>query len=246
MNTHDINSNEQNSDMTSQADGICKDGCDTDCDINKDPQPEVLPESTESETDTDVDCDAENTDSKKKKTLRSVVEYTEILAFSVLAVLLIFSFMFRVCVVDGQSMYSTLDDGQKLITENIFYTPKQGDIIVFYEGGDMKKPLVKRVIATGGQTVCINNDTAEVSVDGKVLDEDYILPTVGGYAITPNYSYDPETHIMTVTVPEGELFVMGDNRNNSHDSRLADIGCIDQSQVLGKVIIRISPFTVFN
>lgn len=240
MNTQNINPNEQDDEIIPSADNSCPESCDT----NEYEQPQPSQDIPDGNTEPDSNT-ADNADCKTKKTLRTVVEYTEIFAFSVLAVLLIFSFMFRVCVVDGTSMYDTLDDGQKLLTENIFYTPKQGDIIVFYEG-ELQKPLVKRVIATGGQTVCIDYNTNKVSVDGTTLDEDYIFLPLGINTLLPNYSYNENTRIMTVTVPEGKLFVMGDNRNDSLDSRNSSVGCVDQSQVLGKVILRLSPFTVFN
>lgn len=246
MNTQNTNSNEQNNDITSQKDDILPSDLGAEADISSDTDENNTNGSDTDDSNTDnIRNDIDETQ-QKKKTLRTIIEYTEIFAFSVLAVLLIFSFMFRVCVVDGSSMYSTLDDGQRLLTENIFYSPKQGDIIVFYEGGELSKPLVKRVIATGGQTVSINYNTGEVSVDGEVLSEDYIFLPSGSYTVHYHYIYDTETGIMTVTVPDGKLFVMGDNRNDSLDSRSSTIGCIDQNQVLGKVILRLSPFTVFS
>lgn len=195
---------------------------------------------------TDETNEEETPNKKKKKRLSTVVEYVELFAVSVLVVLFVFSFMFRMCVVDGSSMNNTLQDGERLITRDFFYTPKCGDIIVFYEGEPYNKPLVKRVIATGGQTITIDYNNGNVSVNGEILNEDYIFLSGDKYFLYYGYTYDEQTKIMTVTVPEGQLFVMGDNRNDSVDSRTSSIGCISEEQVMGKVILRISPFTVFN
>lgn len=195
---------------------------------------------------TDETNEEETPNQKKKKRLSTIVEYVELFTVSVLVVLFVFSFMFRMCVVDGSSMNNTLQDGERLITRDFFYTPKCGDIIVFYEGEPYNKPLVKRVIATGGQTITIDYNNGNVSVDGEILNEDYIFLSGDKYFLYYGYTYDEQTKIMTVTVPEGQLFVMGDNRNDSVDSRTSSIGCISEEQVMGKVILRISPFTVFN
>ena len=127
-------------------------------------------------------------------------------------------------------MYSTLHDGDKLFTSNLFYTPEQGDIIIL-RTPSYNEPLVKRVIAVEGQTVDIDFNTGVVYVDGEALDEPY--------------TYEP-TYLSNgfegpVTVPEGMVFVMGDNRNNSNDSRHPAIGCIDNRAILGKVYMILIP-----
>lgn len=188
---------------------------------------------------------------KKKKTVAAVLfDYVEMFTWSVFAVLLIFTFGFRLCQVDGGSMNNTLEDTQRLLLRSAFYTPKQDDIIVFHltkpEVG-MEKTLVKRVIATGGQTVEINTNTGVITVDGIEYPDTHAFLNSGHY--TPNLfceDYDRTTGIYRTTVPEGMLFVMGDNRNNSKDSRNADVGFVDERCVLGKVVLRLSPFTVFN
>ncbi|MCQ2452424.1 MAG: signal peptidase I [Oscillospiraceae bacterium] len=144
--------------------------------------------------------------------------------------IMIFIFIFHITSVDGNSMYETLHHSDKLFTSNLFYTPKQGDIIIL-RTEVYGEPLVKRVIATAGQTLDIDFDSGRVYVDGEVLDEPYI--------------YEP-THLRNgftgpVTVPEGMLFCMGDNRNNSNDSRLPAIGFIDCRAVLGKVYLILIP-----
>lgn len=203
----------------------------------------------------------ENTESQDEKNvkgslfraLKSLFDYVEIFAFSVLAVLLIFTFCFRLCKVDGQSMNHTLEHGEMLITTNLFYEPQQGDIIVFHLSNDyFRQPLVKRVIATEGQRVEINFSTGVVSVDGVILREDYIYVDGGQYDI--RYEFDKQ-YLVTAedgsvsfiaTVPEGKVFAMGDNRNHSTDSRAVSVGFVDENCILGKALVRISPFSLFN
>lgn len=204
---------------------------------------DVLSEAVESD-------EREATDTEKTKgKLLSVVEYVEIFAFAMLFVLLIFSFAFRICIVDGNSMNQTLLNQEKVLTTNLFYSPEGGDIIVFYENKAHEKPLVKRVIATEGQTVEINFNTGKVYVDGTALDEDYVYLNTGKYEygmIYQNPNFDKNTKIFKVTVPADSVFVMGDNRNGSDDSRNSIIGFISKQQIMGKVICRISPLTTFN
>ena len=155
-------------------------------------------------------------------------------------------------------MENTLYDKQHLLVYSGFSTPRQDDIIVFHLTDDaMQKTLVKRVIATGGQTVRINIHTREILVDGAVYEDSHAVFKYGGSAdndalgyfaslFEGNPHYNPETGIFEATVPENHLFVMGDNRNNSKDSRDADMGFIDERCILGKAILRLSPFTVFS
>lgn len=184
----------------------------------------------------------------------SLVEYAEILVFSVAAVLLLFTLVVRLCQVDGSSMRNTLYNGEMLITTSLG-EPQQGDIIVFHmtDEENLNSPfneaLVKRVIATGGQTVRIDYKTATVSVDGQVLEEPYVAlidgngTDIGYMQLLPAYDFDRTTGIFETVVPEGCLFVMGDNRNNSADSRSLAVGFVDERRVLGRVLLRLSPFT---
>ena len=154
-----------------------------------------------------------------------------------LIVLLLF---FRHSPVVGSSMYPTLKDGDILIVSTFNYTPKNGDIIVCQsESYGLDTPLVKRVIATEGQTVTIDYQSWTVSVDGVTLDEGYINKDTA--------PMNPSNYLTeTFTVPENHLFVMGDNRNGSTDSRDERIGFIDERYVLGKVSIRLLPFSEFK
>ena len=203
-------------------------------------------------------ADATNvTDGAKKVKAPSGVLVTaldvfEIFALSMVAVLLIFTFCIRLCRVDGGSMNNTLHNGEMLITSDLFYTPKQGDIVVFHLSNEsFQKPLVKRVIATAGQTVSVNFTSGEVRVDGTLQNETYVFLEGGSYDISPDFDRKYIYHvdgefIFEITVPDGKIFVMGDNRNNSSDSRSASVGLIDTDTVLGRALFRISPFTIFE
>ncbi len=190
---------------------------------------------------------------KGSRFLKSAFDFVEMFAISVVAVLFIFSLCLRLCRVDGNSMNKTLVDQEMLITTSLFYEPEQGDIIVFHLSNDYyKQPLVKRVIATEGQTVKINFINGEVTVDGKLLDERYIFVDGGIYRVKTDfdrYYMRPDDNgdlIFEAKVPEGKIFVMGDNRNHSTDSRSHLVGFVDKDCVLGKAILRIKPFTVFD
>ena len=172
---------------------------------------------------------AENTGWEK-----ALLLYLHDLICMLMAILLIFLIFFRIIVVSGDSMYSTLVDGDYvLLLNNLFYPePQQGDIVVISkESFDNGSPIVKRVIATEGQTVDIDEMTATVYVDGIPLEETYINT--------------PTTHSGTTQFPlvveEGCLFVMGDNRGVSLDSRDQRIGQVDRREVLGKAIYLMIP-----
>ncbi len=188
----------------------------------------------------------------EKKSIKSeVIEWLEVVCTAVIAVVLIFSFLFRVATISGDSMLNTLiggnerngNRGDKVIITNIAYTPDNGDIVVISRNAEnsvegqvtSQGPIIKRVIATGGQTVDIDFESGTVYVDGKALKEDYISsPT--------NSKADVE---FPLYVPEGYIFVLGDNRMDSLDSRFSQIGdggLVDTRYVLGHAIFRIYPF----
>jgi signal peptidase I len=167
---------------------------------------------------------------------RDIWEWVESIAISVTTLIFIFVFVFRIVGVDGRSMDKTLADGDRLIITSMFYTPAAGDIVVVNQPNEFGKPLIKRIIALEGQTVDIDFETGVVTVDGQVLDEPYIS--------TPTTVYEGVD--FPVTVPEGTVFVMGDNRQSSTDSRSEMVGFIDTRYILGKAIFRIFPFNTFG
>ena len=169
---------------------------------------------------------------QEKKTVkgRDLYEWVQSLVGSVLVVVAIFTFGIRMLGVDGHSMLNTLQHDDRLLVVNpVFYHDyKYGDIVILRENGVFdNEPIVKRVIAVGGQTVDIDFDAGIVYVDGEALEEDYVRePT-----------YTAEGTEFPLTVPEGSIFVMGDNRNNSEDSRFQDVGFVDLSLVKGKASV---------
>ena len=194
----------------------------------------------------------ENNHNKKNNLVKELIEWVETFAFALCAVVLLFTFGFRIVTVDGSSMDNTLHHGERLIISNLFYKPHIGDVIITsvpeYYGDN---PLVKRVIATQGQVVDIDFDKWVVTVDGKPLavdengnptNEPYVNYIEGvGMERFPNYQ-NPISY--PYKVPEGCVFVMGDNRNNSSDSR--KFGAVDERNIIGKVYFRITPVNRFG
>ena len=178
-------------------------------------------------------------DSFLKNFARELFDWLETFAFAFCFVILVFTFLSRVVTVDGSSMYPTLKNRDRLIISNLFYTPKTGDIVVI-NTDYQKEPLIKRVIASEGQTVDIDFETWTVTVDGEVLKEDYV-----------NFIENEKMlNLGSVTYPhkvsEGHIFVMGDNRNASLDGRSPLIGEIKNENVLGRVLLRLFPLDKFG
>ena len=173
---------------------------------------------------------------KKLGWKKNLVLYLHDVIVYLVIICILFSLVFRIVVVSGTSMNLTLLDGDYLllISNLIYQDPKYGDVVVVSKQSfDDGKPIVKRVIATEGQTVDIDFLSGTVYVDGKALDEDY--------AWTKTKSHGGVQ--FPLTVDEGCVFVLGDNRGNSRDSRYPDIGLIDEREILGKAIILFVPGT---
>ncbi len=180
-----------------------------------------------------------NTKEQKLNWKQLVVVYLHDWLFLLIAIFLLFLLLFRVIVVSGDSMYATLWDGDYLLLlGNTFYhEPEHGDVVVISkESFDDGKPIIKRVIATEGQTVDIDFDQGIVYVDGKALQEDY----------THNLTTREEGMHFPLVVEENCIFVLGDNRGVSLDSRSPEIGQIDKREVLGKAIFLMLPGTNHN
>ncbi len=181
----------------------------------------------------------EKKDSKKGKDSfhLSVYDLVSIVMSAFIIIAVVFTFVFRLVGVEGYSMTNTLQDNDWLLTVNK-ESYERGDIVVITEPNYFDEPLIKRVIAKGGETVNIDFATGIVYVDGVALEEpytreDFILPKIDDI----EFPY---------TVPEGHIFCMGDNRNGSTDSRSNLIGPLDERYVLGKAVIRILPFGDFD
>lgn len=170
---------------------------------------------------------------KQKEEGRDLYEWVQALVCSVLVVVVAFTFVVRLIGVDGHSMEPTLQDGDRLLVLNsLFYHDYQyGDVVVLRKDSFLEEPIVKRVIATEGQIVDIDFVTGSVYVDGVLLDEDYIN----------ELTFTAEGTEFPLVVPEGSIFVMGDNRNHSNDSRDARLGTVDTRYVIGKAVFLAFP-----
>ena len=186
------------------------------------------------EAEAENNADSQRASKKKTPWQKSLLMYVHDLIFLLATIVVVFLLLFRVVVVSGTSMNNTLMDGDYLLLlSNVFYRdPKPGDIIVASKSTfDNGAPIVKRVIATEGQTVDIDFQKGIVYVDGEAIAEPYLY----------TQTYEAEGVHFPVTVPEGCLFVMGDNRKVSLDSRSPSIGFIDKREVLGKAIFIMIP-----
>ncbi len=182
----------------------------------------------------------ETAKSPKKDSKKETVEWLSTLVTSILVVVLLFTFCFRMVGISGSSMEETLQNQDRIIIRSAFYTPEVGDIVVISrdyikeEDGSSPEPIIKRIIATEGQEVYLDFDNNKVFVDGVALDEPYIKGV-----LTPGRIPIQNPHV----VKEGCVFVLGDHRTVSKDSRTADVGDVDSRYILGKAMVRIFPLT---
>ena len=168
---------------------------------------------------------------------RETYDWIQCLLVALIICVLIFMFCVRVIDVIGASMNPTLYNGEKMLVSGLFYKPKVGDVVVFKKDEyDPNKLLVKRVVAVEGQEINMDFENGIVYIDGVAIAEDYISePT-----------YNKLDFIGPKTVPEGCVFVMGDNRNASIDSRKSEIGMLDNRLILGKAYCVVYPVSQFR
>lgn len=198
---------------------------------------DLIPTPEDPETPNEV---ISQDDPQKPSVFASVFDIIETLALYFAVAIVILITLFTHSPVDGTSMVPTLEPNDLLIVRRLGYSPQNGDIIVCQSPTyGLNKPLVKRVIATEGQRVVIDYKNWTVTVDGVTLDEDYINRIPGADMLS---SYLGEEF----TVPENHIFVMGDNRNGSVDSRSEHVGFIDERYVVGKVALRLMPINKFE
>lgn len=164
-----------------------------------------------------------------KKDKLNVFEVFGAVVAALVTITFVFLFCFRVFNVEGSSMVPTLHPGDKVCVSTVGYTPKQGDIIVLSGTERLKKPIVKRVIAVAGDKVDINFTTGIVTVNGR--EEHY----------AEDLTTQQKDIAFPLVVPEGTVFILGDNRAMSLDSRSSEIGCVDERQIVGKVLFRFLP-----
>lgn len=173
----------------------------------------------------------EQKEEKPSLLLSSFYEVVDSVKGAAVVVFIIFALVFRAVGVEGDSMNPTLSNGDWVAVSSVFSDYQRGDIVIVTQPWEKNVPIIKRVIAVEGDTVFIDFDKNEVYVNDELLDEPYIAqPT--------RLHYDVQ---FPLTVGEGELFVMGDNRNDSLDSRSSKIGMIDERYVLGKALFRFLP-----
>ena len=169
--------------------------------------------------------------------VRELYDWIYCLLFALIVCVILFAFVFHVIDVVGSSMVPTLHNGDKMLVSGLFYKPKAGDVVVFKKKEyDPNKALVKRVIATEGQEINMDFANGIVYIDGEAIAEPYIN----------ELTYNKLDFIGPKTVPEGCVFVMGDNRNASIDSRKSEIGMLDTRLILGRAYAVIYPLSVLR
>ena len=176
----------------------------------------------------------------QKGVVKSCYEWMEAIIPALILIMVFFTFVIRSITVSGPSMEPTLMDQYKVWVSCVGYTPQAGDIVVVDGSGtQLDEVIVKRIIATGGDTIDIDPVTGDVLVNGEVLDEPYIAEKINTLEKMGDMTY-PQT------VPEGCVFVMGDNRNYSTDSRWSQLGMVDERYILGHVLSVVYPFSEFG
>lgn len=195
--------------------------------------------------------------SEKKKGIRlpgalcDILDIAECVISAAFVIILIFTYLIHIASVQGTSMVPTLEENDRLLVSALGYTPETGDVVVidnqsaytYSEDGNLvqnnglEKSIVKRIIAVGGQTIDFDFEEGIVYVDGEALDEPYISEAT---------TRDEGAFEYPLEIPEGYVFVLGDNRNISKDSRHPEVGLIPEDEIVGKVLLRVYPFSDFG
>lgn len=171
-----------------------------------------------------------------------ILEWCESFVFAMFIVILIFTFFFRIVEVEGESMTDTLQDKDRLIMTHLNYTPEKDDIVVI-NSTFLNKTIIKRVIGTEGDHVTVDYNSNTVTVNGEKLADEHIKEVMFDTGLF-DPSYKTSEGVYEYDVPEDYIFVMGDNRNGSKDSRY--IGFVEEDSVLGKAVFRLFPFNAFG
>ncbi len=186
----------------------------------------------------------------KHSLLTTVFEWLDVVVASVVVVVVLFTFVFRMVAIDGDSMNDTLFNGERIIISNMFYEPQRGDIVVIsrnYDNSanenDHKQPIIKRVVAVEGDTVDIDFETGIVYVNGEAETEKFYADCIKEPINTVNKNNGVDFPLI---VNENCVFVLGDNRNNSLDSRSKEIGQVNVKYILGRAVLRIFPLNKFG
>ena len=170
--------------------------------------------------------------------VQNCYEWIEALTSAVIILVVLFTFFLRVVNVSGPSMQPALQSNDRVLISTLFHKPQAGDIVVITRTQGLSEPIIKRVIATQGQTVDIDFEQGIVYVDGQPLDESAYLEN--------GTTTQPSDYAFPLTVPEGHVFVLGDNRAVSNDSRSSDVGMVDERFILGKAEWILFPFERFG
>ncbi len=208
----------------------------------------------ESASETVTEASENNTDEipAKKRIAAEIIDWFDTVVTSIVAIIVVFALITRLSTVDGPSMLPTLEDQERLMITDLCYTPAHNDIVVLWTDnlfnemtGDWGKAIVKRIVGLPGDTIRIDTGEGAVYRNGERLETEEIDGTIyeDGHMI---FDYTTEFYDMEVTVPEGHVFVMGDNRTNSADSRDGRIGFVDMNYIIGKAYLRVAPVDRFG
>lgn len=171
-----------------------------------------------------------------KTTITYIYSVISVFFIAIACIFTIFTFFFRLVQVSGDSMYPNARNGDKIVVSNFLYNPDYGDIIAIGRSTEEENSIIKRVIGLPGDVIFINFDTHIITVNGDVITEDY--PVDGAISVKGDVDFP-------ITVPDDSVFVLGDNRNNSKDSRFSYIGCIKLDEIAGKALFKAVPFGTF-